>query len=771
MTINMVYDEKLIYITNKLCENDRMYSLILLEARSLNLTLSGYRCFLDGKYILCLNAEDTISVHTGHYTALNLSFQPYFYNVNLNHDIIGLEFYDEMREKYGYPDFRLFRVRHNDYFGIIPISDEEFDTAKLYYSRAKRDIESSKQDVMWSCRARSEIISVLHIAESAYLGKESGLIDEIVRYINDHADREITLDDLCLRFHTNRTTVSAVIKEKTGRPPMKYVLEVRLNKSKPDLLFTKLPIHEIAEKYGFSDPNYYIRAFQKHMGVSPLRFRKEGWEMRLRDESIYRNRAEEEKKSMTVREFCDFYEKGLGRAIIRLKQQKDKEPYQKVFADLCINEERYRALDLYEKEILDVFDDAAFTKKLAERLLAKMKEEKTYTLATPLLILLGYREAVTEILEHSYQESYAQLLAYTKKPWDGEKYPPFADTYVTVSSAMARFLKVGDERIKQILFDIADLYDYCQYPVIPTYQNPLFQIWSGVGKEYFFPILDEVISEHPNGDKLDIRKEIIAYGDDKRELPDVTISEILSHKELNRDNWYLIQGFYNGDEELKKAVAKAAIEETDIEKQIYLLNFFTTSLYAPENSPVEFPLDVDPLIKMAEKEGFALPDEPPYGVTEPVLQILENTKCRAAHDLAMRFYYDNGIPQKLREYAVSIRFGKNYLPETDRSDFVALLLSNDTAERNHAIWLFRMDIRHDVEGLPLDMIPHVFANISQDWIRKDFCESLAEKGLMPENLKEECLYDFNKHTRELFLKTKKPKKPTDHVYLSAPETP
>lgn len=768
----MVYDEKLIKITNKLCENDNMYSLILLEARSLCLTLSGYRCFLDGKYILCLNVEDTVSVHTGHYTAVNLSFQPYFYNVNLNHDMIGMEFYDEMREKYGYPDFRLFRMRNNDYFGIIRISDEEFSTANLYFSGAKRDIKSCEMDVMWSCRARSNIISVLHIAESAYLGKESGLVNEIVRYINDHVDRNITLNDLCLRFNTNRTTVSDIIKEKTGMPPMKYVLMVRLNKSKPDLLFTKLPINEIAEKYGFSDANYYIRAFRKHIGVSPLKFRKEGWEMRIRDESIYRNRAEEEKKDMTVKEFCDFYEKGLGRAIIRLKQQKDKEPYKKAFADICIHEKNGdRALDIYEKEILDIFDDVAFTKEIAEQLLEKLKGEKAYTAAIPLLILLGYRETVTEILENAYRDSYSRLLAYTKKPWDGEKYPPFAKTYMTVSCAMARYLKVGDRRIKKILFDIADLYDYCRYPVIPTYQNPLFQIWDGMGREYFFPVLDEVVSEHQNGSKLDIRKQIVGFSDDKREIPNVTISEILSHRELNRDTWYLTEGFYNGDEDLKKAVAKAAIEEKDIEKQLYLLHFFTIRLYAPENSPVEFPLDATPLVKMAEKEGFALPDEPPYGVTEPVLQILENTKCQAAHDLAMKFYYDNSITQRLRNYAISIRFGKNYISQMDKSDFVALMLSNNTAERDHAIEIFMDDIRHGVEDLPLDMIPHVFANLHSHWKRNDFCKVLAEKDLMPEKLKEECLCDCNKLTRELFLKTKKPEKTIYGVFLSAPETP
>jgi AraC-like DNA-binding protein len=56
---------------------------------------------------------------------------------------------------------------------------------------------------------------------------------------------------------------------------MQFVLEERLNQSRPDLLFTALPIGFIATKYGFSDANYYIRAFKQRFGQSPLQYRNE----------------------------------------------------------------------------------------------------------------------------------------------------------------------------------------------------------------------------------------------------------------------------------------------------------------------------------------------------------------------------------------------------------------------------------------------------------------------------------------------------------------
>ena len=37
---------------------------------------------------------------------------------------------------------------------------------------------------------------------------------------------------------------------------------------------TEMNVTEIASRCGFSDYNYFIRAFKKHLGVTPLKYRK-----------------------------------------------------------------------------------------------------------------------------------------------------------------------------------------------------------------------------------------------------------------------------------------------------------------------------------------------------------------------------------------------------------------------------------------------------------------------------------------------------------------
>ncbi len=774
----MTYSEQLINVNDKFSENNSMYSLILLSAKSLTITLSGYRCYLDGKYIVCLNSADKLAVHSGHYEAENLSFQPYFYNINLNHQIIGAIFYDEMREKYGYPDFRLFRMRDNDYFGIIHISDEEYITAALYYDQAKRDIATHTDDVMWSCRARADIISILRIAEAAYLGKKSGLENEILRYIYDNINCEISLDALCIKFNTNRTSLAQLIKEKTGLPPMKYFLETRLTQSCPDLLFTQLPINEIAENYGFSDANYYIRAFKKRFGKTPLQYRKDGWEARIRDEEIYHRRAEKEITEMTVEEFIDYYNKGLGRAIIKLKEQKDKTPFKKPYIECLLQREHYGS-DIYEKEIIDIFDDESFTKEVEETLLSEVSQ-KFVTKHLPFLILLGKRNELEEIIENYYKTSYAELLEYTKKPWDGEQYPKFAKTFMSAACALGRYIKVGDKRIKEILFDIADLYEYAEFPVVPTYQNPLFQILDGVGREHFFMILDEVVKEHKYGKDIDIRKDIIVIPDGA-DPEDVFVPEmgedfnladtILNDKELKSENLDIWFKYKKDDKESVKRIAQAAIDETDLERKAHLLYFFCVS-NGPYILPEEFPLDVTPLVELLEKEDYHISDTPPFGISENILQILKHKKLDIVRKIGLMMFYDERFAEGSgRYYAISLRFGVNYNPDEDKADFIALLRSPNKRDREYAICVLSRDIRIGIEGLPLEMLSHVYANYPTVWNRHDFCELLVEKDIMPDELKEECLYDYDKHTRELFLKNPKPKKKLFSMFGMPPKMP
>ena len=181
----------------------------------------------------------------------------------------------------------------------------------------------------------------------------------------------------------------------------------------------------------------------------------------------------------------------------------------------------------------------------------------------------------------------------------------------------------------------------------------------------------------------------------------------------------------------------------------YYLNYFSYT-NSPEDDPVEFPLDPSPLIKIAENENFEMKFDPHPTASYSILEILANMKHPKARELGLKLFYDNTLSNELRNYALEIRFGKNYVAEYDKADFVALMRSPMKFERNCMITILINNIRNNVEETPIELVPYAFKNCGPGQ-RECLCKVLIKNDLMPEELKTECLNDSNINIRNLFL--------------------
>lgn len=254
--------DKLIQINSKLQTYETYYSFILLDTDSLNIILNGIQCYLDGKYILCMNKSDVIQEISGRYTVMNLSFSPFVLNLNINKE-----------NNINACDLYLFSQRNEKYKGIISLNNDEYDTIILYFKRIERFMDH--KEYLWVCKVSKDMSSILNVAECAFSNRRAPEGNEIIRYIKDHIRDNLTLTKLCEQFHMSRTTLAKIIYDLTGTSPMSYVLEERLTQVLPELVFTDIPVNVLAEKYGFSGDNYFIRCSRKRYGKSPLQYRLE----------------------------------------------------------------------------------------------------------------------------------------------------------------------------------------------------------------------------------------------------------------------------------------------------------------------------------------------------------------------------------------------------------------------------------------------------------------------------------------------------------------
>jgi YesN/AraC family two-component response regulator len=96
----------------------------------------------------------------------------------------------------------------------------------------------------------------------------------IEEYITSHLDENITVPMLCKEFNISRTRLYALCNQYIPGGIASYVKTKRLLKAKDLLLTTDMTASDISLKVGFSDYNYFLKAFKKHFGTSTKTMRK-----------------------------------------------------------------------------------------------------------------------------------------------------------------------------------------------------------------------------------------------------------------------------------------------------------------------------------------------------------------------------------------------------------------------------------------------------------------------------------------------------------------
>ncbi len=151
----------------------------------------------------------------------------------------------------------------------------------------KMDYELCVQhDGFWLCRSRSLFMELLYhlvytvsdrnlatgSGEKVFSGKNN--IEEIIRYLNEHIDEDITLMDVQKKFGINRNRINEIFVEETSLTCMNYFINMRLQLAKIILAETEVPIGEISARVGYPNMNYFTRHFKKRVGVTPSKFRQ-----------------------------------------------------------------------------------------------------------------------------------------------------------------------------------------------------------------------------------------------------------------------------------------------------------------------------------------------------------------------------------------------------------------------------------------------------------------------------------------------------------------
>lgn len=128
----------------------------------------------------------------------------------------------------------------------------------------------------------SESIASLLIALFAMLpddsdgapGSSHGIASQVMFWLDENYQVKFSLDALAAELGKSRSYVSRKFHLETGEKIHDYLNTLRLRKACECLLHSEGSVRDIGARVGFSDVTYFISAFRKGIGETPLQYRK-----------------------------------------------------------------------------------------------------------------------------------------------------------------------------------------------------------------------------------------------------------------------------------------------------------------------------------------------------------------------------------------------------------------------------------------------------------------------------------------------------------------
>ncbi len=188
------------------------------------------------------------------------------------------------------------------YFDINPIHLESVFLKQVLFSKSHFHMQSKKKEIKiileniikssenlkngYYYKAQNFLnLLILAVHQSAYIGdskiskniyyknEKEKYLAAATRYINDNIDINITLLDIEKEVGITKNYIYKIFKELLNTSPKEYIITHKLELAQKLLKSSDLSISEISLKLSFSSASHFNKAFKKHFGITPKKYK------------------------------------------------------------------------------------------------------------------------------------------------------------------------------------------------------------------------------------------------------------------------------------------------------------------------------------------------------------------------------------------------------------------------------------------------------------------------------------------------------------------
>lgn len=190
------------------------------------------------------------------------SFMPLFYNDML----IGFLSFGQITDKHtGLPESELKQRLEG-----LPV-----DIDKMIYEY-KNLPRYSEEKIEAVTKVASACMQFVLLKKSIFtLGNAT--MEKITEWIDDNLSSKISYETICEKFYISQSTLYYLFNKNYNCTVHQYINNRRLEKARQLLADSNKSVSDIAFGVGFFSQNYFTRLFKKVYGVSPAKYRKNGY--------------------------------------------------------------------------------------------------------------------------------------------------------------------------------------------------------------------------------------------------------------------------------------------------------------------------------------------------------------------------------------------------------------------------------------------------------------------------------------------------------------